>query len=353
MTGYESVRRDWWALLNWHLKINGTRPGGVPGVPGNAWTDAEFAAACNVGDKENPRNAARTVQLWLDTKRRIVSRNLLPIERALFEDNRAYTAWRRDLRNAHRDAVAYQRDPQQLYKRLRLRSSEKSNRRNRPLNKDAFLYLVREGLLMKVRKRIVISQRLFFAAIRLCREDSFVAKILVPEPDEPAAKPQQFLVGVFLGGILLRACRSKKLNKKVKQLVLEDGIHHFHELLLRKISEIGVYSIDDEDYGTDRDTLQTLLMNLIGLLSRDPSVYDVRLALYMSWRQVISSAIIDSGQETGALGDVVFQSLYVDILSLFMYAIAYDNGTVYELESRLCPDLLDPQFDPALLALND
>ena len=66
MTDYKSVRSDWWALLNWHLKINGTRPEGNPLEPGDLWTEENFGYACHVGDSEKPRNGARTVQYWLD-----------------------------------------------------------------------------------------------------------------------------------------------------------------------------------------------------------------------------------------------------------------------------------------------
>ena len=102
MTDYESVRSDWWALLNWHLKINGTRPEGNPLEPGDLWTEENFGYACHVGDSEKPRNGARTVQYWLDESQAIIpTKNLKAIETALFGNNPTYAAWRLDLRTAH------------------------------------------------------------------------------------------------------------------------------------------------------------------------------------------------------------------------------------------------------------
>jgi tetratricopeptide (TPR) repeat protein len=104
MTDYESVRSDWWALLNWHLKINGTRPTGNPEVSGDAWEEDAFAAACNIGNSKEPRDAARTVQYWLDKSQATVSPNIELIAKALFGSNPAYSAWRKDLRAAHQRA---------------------------------------------------------------------------------------------------------------------------------------------------------------------------------------------------------------------------------------------------------
>ena len=66
MTDYASVRSNWWALLNWHLKENGTRPDGTPDALGKVWDDSEFALACGVGDPTKPEYAARTVLNWCE-----------------------------------------------------------------------------------------------------------------------------------------------------------------------------------------------------------------------------------------------------------------------------------------------
>ena len=101
MTDYESVRSDWWKLLNWHLKINGTRPTGNRQTRGEVWTEKEFAQACNVGDPNTPERGTRTVYDWLNTrKRQLPSRYFNAIEKALFGDNSEYAAWQIDLRIA-------------------------------------------------------------------------------------------------------------------------------------------------------------------------------------------------------------------------------------------------------------
>ncbi len=111
MTDYASVRSDWWDLLHWHLKINGTRPSGNPQTMGDAWEDDEFARKCNVGDPDDPRAGARTIQNWWNKSNGIVTPNIKAIEKALFGSNTAYDDWRRHLRSAHATASKRKKTP--------------------------------------------------------------------------------------------------------------------------------------------------------------------------------------------------------------------------------------------------
>lgn len=102
MADYGSVRSDWWELLNWHLKINGTRPTGTPQTRGPLWTEKDFAKACNVGDPKLPERGTRTVYGWVDrSKKQIPSSSYFNvIEKALFGQSPDYAVWIADLRTA-------------------------------------------------------------------------------------------------------------------------------------------------------------------------------------------------------------------------------------------------------------
>jgi hypothetical protein len=78
-------------LLSLHL-TRGTRPGGSPDAEGVRWTVKGFAHA--VGTTE------RSVRTWRAGKNLPI--DLVPIERALFGDNRAYQDFRNELRRLYR-----------------------------------------------------------------------------------------------------------------------------------------------------------------------------------------------------------------------------------------------------------
>jgi tetratricopeptide (TPR) repeat protein len=147
MTDYDSVRSDWWALLNWHLKTNGTRPNGNPREPGDAWTEEEFAHACKVGDPDNPHNGARTVQYWLDKNRKTVTGRCAAIERALFGDNPAYGAWRIDLRITHQKATEAKKKPKTSF-------SEEALPPSKSVDPVAAAVLTGNRLVVNVRTRV-------------------------------------------------------------------------------------------------------------------------------------------------------------------------------------------------------
>jgi hypothetical protein len=81
-------------LLNFHLFVHGTRPGGTTEEASQRWRLVEFADA--VGTHPN------VVRNWLDNKNLPVE--LLPIEPALFGDQRHYNEWRVQLRLAYHRA---------------------------------------------------------------------------------------------------------------------------------------------------------------------------------------------------------------------------------------------------------
>jgi hypothetical protein len=83
-------------LLHWHLKVNGTRSQGTPGVPGRMWTVKEFDCALSSGIAAT---SGSKVRQWLNGRH--LPATLDAIERELFGDNRAYDKLRADLRFAY------------------------------------------------------------------------------------------------------------------------------------------------------------------------------------------------------------------------------------------------------------
>jgi hypothetical protein len=84
-------RTDWSfsELLNWHLD-RGTRADGNPETPGRPWTTKELARRLETSD--------RTVRNW--RWGRYLPQFVSSVEQALFGDNPAYAAWRREFREA-------------------------------------------------------------------------------------------------------------------------------------------------------------------------------------------------------------------------------------------------------------
>lgn len=86
------VNKNFAQLLDWHLS-RGTRPKGTPKFLGKPWTDKELAGATGVTQK--------TVNNWRNGR---TLPDIAPIERELFGDNPAYSAWQEELRTAHHAA---------------------------------------------------------------------------------------------------------------------------------------------------------------------------------------------------------------------------------------------------------
>jgi len=88
--------------LKWHIEINGTRPGGLPGTPGKPWERDDLVEAIDAARRkrggrreriEVRGDVAKNIRNWLRGKScSPYWRNML--EDVLFGDNAAYNKWR-------------------------------------------------------------------------------------------------------------------------------------------------------------------------------------------------------------------------------------------------------------------
>ncbi len=89
------------AHLQWHLRVNGTRPSGRPHVPGVIWEDKDFIAEIDRARGQRVRgDLGKNLRGWLKGRR--CYKSWLPlIEEVLFGQNPEYATWRVQLRLAH------------------------------------------------------------------------------------------------------------------------------------------------------------------------------------------------------------------------------------------------------------
>ena len=308
MTRYVSVRLNWHSLLHWHLKENGTRADGGPEGLGKIWSDAEFAFACNVGDARSPRNAARTVQNWLDERAGIVTPNLEPIEKALMGNSPAYAVWRRDLRVAHRNALQKRKEPKKN------RKPTQSTTVDEPINTRAFTSAVMEGLLMRLRGRVYITPDFFHQIWMHCCDPKLIAAITDPEL---ALGDDELLLEGLLNTIVIAAMRRKDRNSDELAKLVSEANYHVRRIFLEKLCDIDVFTRDGEGVVLDVDAHHSLVGNLLGRLPDLPQKQDVNRQTFESWKDLAKVAIACKPNE---------DKRYVDILAPFLYAISFDKG---------------------------
>jgi hypothetical protein len=326
MTDYESVRSDWWALLNWHLKINGTRPNADMRELGHAWTDQEFGVACHLADPMQPRHAARTVQYWLDKRKGIVTARCDVVEKVLFAENPAYAAWRLDLRVAHQKALERRASSSKLSSRApaireRLRSDELKDQK-------AFSIAVREGLLMSIKGSTFLSP-IFFRSLSIrCGDTRFITEMTAPDQNLSDCSS---LLAKFLASLIIPALRTKNWTEDQLTPVVEEAGQNVRNILLKKAHELGLYEKQDDDYFVEPDVFHTFFYNFHGRLNEEPTKSEICVEMYRSWRDVVTLAIESKPEQDKG---------YIDMLSLFMYVLDYDNGSV-----GFCAEILQLWLD--------
>jgi hypothetical protein len=311
MADYTSVRLDWWALLNWHLKENGTRPLGNPDALGRLWDDGEFALACNVGDARTPRNAARTVQNWLDKDHASVTPNCDPIEKALMGESAAYTAWRRDLRAAHRNALNGRKDSQRNRKPVRETQKvyyDASSSRN-------ISVAVQEGLFIRVRGTTQITPSFFMDIWQRCTDVEFIRTTIDPDQDL-GGDP---LLAVFFARLVGRAVKHTRWELTELTNLMNNAGREIHEILEKKARDVGLLILKEEAVTVAPDVLESFVCNLFGRIPDGPFKSSVYWEIFQTWKIVARVAVESMPGE---------DARYADILALFMYAAAYDNGIV-------------------------
>lgn len=322
MTSYESVRSDWWALLKWHLKINGTRPNNSPQTRSPKWTAKEFAQKCNVG--ATPEYGTRTVYDWLDKdKRQLVSNSYFnAIESALFGRNTAYDAWRLDLRAAY---VRAQEEKASL-KAGRLSRTQLSPIRERSdvsVDPDALLFGIRQGVLMRINGQTLVTRRCLRDWARNCRDRT----LLDINRFDTIIGNCESTVKKLIFHLLWPALRDIEWTNEDKLLRVLDGLgYHVHGILIRKACEVGIYKKIGDDYVNDADVLYSLVCAFDRYVSDQPTDDEILVALYNSWRDVLTVAFENVPGENN--------TDYIDILSILIYANACDNGSVESFRLR-------------------
>lgn len=98
------------ALLTWHLELNGTRPAGKPDMRDVEWTYPDFAAAVDDGAAQ-PESKAKKVGRWCSGENKPDQVAIKRILHVLFGNNRAFEAWKHDLRRAWTDYTAPRQRP--------------------------------------------------------------------------------------------------------------------------------------------------------------------------------------------------------------------------------------------------
>jgi hypothetical protein len=318
MTDYASVRSNWWALLDWHVRENGTRPDGTPDTMGDPWEDAEFALACGVGDSKNPDHASRTVQNWFDEGRAIVTRNIKPIEKALMGKKPVYEPWRKDLREAHKNARRGRKSDKIVRMPLRriVRMPEFEKISDEPVDREAFAFLVRQGLLMRLKGTIFITQDFFYQLWLQCCYPELISAIISPDQE---LQDGELLLHKFLALLLVPAVQTDNQSVEELNTVAGEAVYHFHRLFLRKSHELGLLVPKDGKFFIDDDTVDYFADNLFTRRPDSPTKSDVYYQTYEAWKDVVGAAV------ERALGE---DTRYTDILALFMYSISYDEGSI-------------------------
>jgi hypothetical protein len=306
MADYNSVRSNWWALLNWHLKENGTRPDGTPDAMGKVWDDAEFALACGVGDATRPEYAARTVQNWLDEGRAIVSTYIARIEKALMGVNPVYASWRLDLRAAHRDAQKRKKNTSKNLKQERKVTSD-SQFSDASTDIEGFALAVREGLMMKIRGRTYLTSNFFEHIWRGCSDPKTVSAVT-----NAVESPQcSDIIGVLLISLIISALRKQNWTQEEFDAVLNEARYQLFRIIRSKAYDVGILSFSNERYGPHDDALDSFTPIMFDRLPHDATKVDVYRQAYESWKDVVRVAVESMPQE---------DPRYVEILTIFMYA---------------------------------
>ena len=101
--------------------------------------------------------------------------------------------------------------------------------------------------------------------------------------------------------------------------MVDEAGHHMHRLMLRKARDVGLFSMQNGKYVVSDDALDGVVYNLFGRLSDKPAKRDIYRQTYESWKDVTKVAVESMPEE---------DKRYIDILALFMYSIAFDNGSI-------------------------
>lgn len=314
MADYASVRSNWWASLNWHVKENGTRPDGIPGKPGKAWEDAEFALACNVGDADKPDYAARTVQNWFDEALGVVPRNREPIEKALMGSEPAYAEWRRDLRVAY--GTARKRKGSQKTRESaaeQILTDEPPEAPDEPRNREAFAYLVGDGQLRKDGDKIVITPRFLHQLWLQSCDPAFVSAITDPEQE---LKPDETMTLKVMVHLLLPDIRIS--NQTFDQLVsvVDEAALHIYRILVTKADFLGLCEYEGGRI-VNHEQCVDVLTRLLSRLPENPSEAVFFRQFFEAWKDAIADSINRIRDE---------DPRFIEILAPIMYAISYDSG---------------------------
>jgi hypothetical protein len=324
MTDYAEVRDNWWRLLRWHLKENGTRPDGHPDVPGDRWDDAEFALACSTGDPNNPRNAEKTVQNWYKEKGAIVTPKLKAIEKALMgSENRAYDAWRRDLREAHTSA-RYEKKPIGESTSLVIQNPSRSF--EEPRDRKLFGAIMQQGFFLRLKGTICITPDFLSSIWSKCSDHRFVSKMTAPDQDTSEGS----LVTMLLARITISAVQQRPWELELT-LVSNETIFYLHRTLCKKAQEVGLFSIANNGlFVIDPDAEESFIHSFVARLLPSSSRRDFYSVAYEAWKFVTRAAIENSPEE---------DPRYVEILTLLMFATFYDSGSLETVAQKFVGNL--------------
>jgi DNA-binding winged helix-turn-helix (wHTH) protein len=181
---------------------------------------------------------------------------------------------------------------------------------------DVFPHVVREGLLLTLGGEFFLPSTLLSKISQQCRGPKLIAEMISPDQDLHA---NESLVGKLLAFLLLPNLRTQTWGEEDLNRVLSEAGRHVHGILLRKASAIGLFVKCNDKYVVDDGALDSVVYNLSGRFSTAPTASQICREIYESWRELITGAV---EREPGQ------NEVYISILSLFMYCIAYDNGSV-------------------------
>jgi hypothetical protein len=335
MFDYKSARGEWRALLEWHVTINGTRPSGNQQLLGKPWRYDELALACNVGDPRSPRDAARTVRNWFREQDTVVPGNVTPIERALMGENTEYYEWRRDLREAHRLALIARRVKKPLGATSAPRQLEKEPEASSDEDSVLFRLFKWEG------SQCTMTPSFVRALGERARSKEVISTILMPEPYMDTLKGsltpeggwrldellEHLIAPEFFGFVLYTDTFYSALGK-AKHLVhvsLRDKAVHWG--LFEFVNDAKKVEILRRNglsrYRISGRLLEDALSQMSMKLSPTPSRVELLSLIFDELKAAVGLRLRRKN---------ISEPHYVDILSLFLFAYAYDGKMIAAAE---------------------
>jgi hypothetical protein len=204
------------------------------------------------------------------------------------------------------------------------RTAEIARRPNRPWNPKAFLLGLEAGLVVKLKGNVLFTRSFLTKASKLCRDKEFLSRLLTDKKDvfeEDYSKRQD-----LIAGLVITSVKRKSWDMDELHLMVNDLAWHFETILLTKAHELGTLTIKGGEYAIDDDALNSYYHIVVESLPLNMSKVVITRKVYEAWRHIVTTAVENiSGTD----------KIYPTILSIFMYAVAYDVGLVTGLEEIL------------------